>query len=130
MKCNVDKINDFFNSDKFEADIKKFVSKLLNFCCKNDININKSKLYFLDLGFYEIEKEDDIDIEDDYIIDFYKLSNFNSEFRATIFKLILTSDTLEDDDFFIDFMYDDLKIFIPYKKWEKINRKNKLKSFK
>lgn len=130
MKCNSNKINEFFSNDRYDRDFKDFVLKLIKYFCElNSCDVYKSKFAFLDLGFYEIEKNDDFDDDYYYVIDFFKLSNLNSNLRAMIFELMLKSEN-EDRDFFTEFMYDDLKIFVPYEEWNKVNRKNKLTSLK
>ena len=121
MKCNPDKINNFYKGGKFEQDIKDFVSYLFTVSDADE----SIRFAFLDLGFYEIENEEDVE-EDSKVIDFYKLSNFDPKLRKVIFKITKKAVSDEVSDFFDSFITEDLQIVIPYKKWKKINRKNKL----
>jgi hypothetical protein len=133
MKCNIEKINAFFNNEKFDKDIKDFVLELLKNFCKAPTardNIYAAQFAFIGLGFYDIEDSDDT--EDYSVIDFYKLNTLNPEFRKLVFKLILkfikTDGLKPDSDFFEQFVYKDLKILVEYEKWSQVNRKNKLTS--
>lgn len=127
MKVNKEKINQFFESDKFGEDIKEFVLEMLEILFKDSDNIYSSKILFLDLGFYEIDQNDDIE-DDEKVINFYELSILTSKLRKLIIDKIinLIKDENKTSDFFDSFVIDDLKIFVYYEDWKKINRKNKL----
>jgi len=132
MKCNIEKINAFFNNDKFDKDIKDFVLELLeNFCKVPGDNDNIApQIAFTGLGFYDVEEGDDT--EDCTVIDFFKLNTLNPELRKLLFKLILkfikTEGLKPDSDFFEQFVCKDLKILVGYEKWAQTDRKNKLTS--
>lgn len=133
MKCNVDKINEFFNGDKFDKDIKKFVMKLFKefFELKNSyFDEDEARICFLCLDFYSVEKDDDLNDENYKVIDFYTISLLAPKFKKYILELLLKYIKNKSDintDFVNEFMLEDIKILIPYEKWFKINRKNKLK---
>ena len=128
MKCNLEKINQFFESDKFNDDIKDMVLDLLKMygsSVKDDEFIN-TKIVFLGLDFYEIEPDDEPG-DEHVVIDFYKLNNLNIKLQKFIISIIIESFKNEGSfDFAWEFIQEDLKIVIPYKEWYKINRKNKL----
>lgn len=138
MKFHFEKFNNFFTSD-FDKDVKDFVIEIFNALLKdtdNNIDIFKSKILFLSLGFYEIEKSDDDALnsyEDDEldVIDFYKFSRINPDFKKLLLSIIqvqlTTSDDGNDSEFFDDFIRNDLKVIVKFQDWNKINRKNKLK---
>jgi hypothetical protein len=132
MKCNINKINEFFEGDKFDKDIKKFILKIFLLLSKDKYNFDiiSAKILLLSIGFYSVEKDDDIDEDDDSykVIDFYKLSSMSPKIRKYIFKSLFyyIKKETELNDFCEDFIYNDTKIIVPYKKWNKINRKNKL----
>lgn len=127
MKFNLKKFNDFFESNNYEQDINDFVIKLYNHFMEKDGDIMEIKISLLDLGFYEIEKDDIDDYEDTCIIDFYKLSTINKKIRPDIIKNIFDFIIGENQtDFFIDMATEDLKILIVYDEWKISNRRNKL----
>jgi len=133
MKCNLEKISQFFDSNKFEQDIKDFVLNMFKLFFDENNRYYNLKFMFFDLGFYEITKEDetefDLDDEDDCrVIDFYKLSAVYPLLRKIIFNHFYKNVTDgSSTDFFDDFIFTDAKIVVSYKKWSKTNRKNKLK---
>lgn len=126
MKINKEKINQFFEGDKFDQDIKDFVLCLMECVFRSSDNIVSAKLIFLNLGFYDLEETDDIG-DDEKIINFYELSKLAPDLKKLVLKLLtsLIKDDGKTGDFFDDFM-DELKIFVYYEDWKKINRKNKL----
>ena len=75
MKCHSDKINNFLNSDNVDLITKEFVINLFTKFIKNvNEDIISSKILFIDLGFYEVEKSD-LENEDEdelEVIDFYE----------------------------------------------------------
>lgn len=136
MKVNKEKINQFFESDKFDEDIKEFVLEMLEILFKDSdylpvvqkIPCESAKILFLDLGFYEIEGED---IEDDArVINFYELSKLTPKLRKLIIDTLLKliKDQSKTSEFFDDFVIEDLKILVYYENWKKTNRKNKLET--
>jgi hypothetical protein len=131
MKCNYIKISNFLGNDSIDNDTKEFVLNIFRIFFKNEPNsIIEAKILFLDLGFYEVDKSDleDEDEEDLRVIDFYKISNLNINLKKMLFGYFLEilNGTSEINDFAESFFSEDLKIFIPYSDWKRINRKNKL----
>jgi hypothetical protein len=130
MKCYPEKINAFLENEKIDTDIKDFVLALF----KNFTSIPKAfmpigvKISFLALGFYEVEAEDEDELDgDEPVIDFYKLNNLTPSFRMFIIKLINKGFKHEKfSDFANELLGEDLKVIIEYKDWKKMNRKNKL----
>lgn len=130
MKINIDNINNFFKSNDYEQDVKNFVIKLFNKFCRNNIhNEIEPKFLFLDLGFYEIENNDNFgsDFDGVNIINFHLLNKFDSDFRKMLINTIESSyfkDSLTD--FGSELLYDDTKVIFPFSEWKKVNRINKL----
>ena len=122
MKCNVEKINAFFNDDKFDKEIKDFVINLFIHFFKEESRYSlepiQIKFLFLSLNFFKEEKDDFDNYYEDgfYVIDFYTLSLLNIVFKKEIIKLfeshLKNGDT---NDFFEDFMINGKKLI------EKIN---------
>ena len=131
MKCHSDKINNFLNSDNVDLITKEFVINLFTKFIKNvNEDIISSKILFIDLGFYEVEKSD-LENEDEdelEVIDFYKISNCHIELKKMMFDYFLKTIAEDDDttDFGESFFVKDLKMIVPYSDWERVNRKNKL----
>lgn len=129
MKCNFERINSFLSSDKFDIITKEFVINLFTKFCKDDRkDIISSKILFLDLGFYEVDKSD-LEYEDEdelEVIDFYKISSLHIELKKMMFNYFLKK--IDDDitEFGESFFIQDLKLIVPYSNWKRVNRRNKL----
>lgn len=128
MKFNLKKFNEFFENENYEQDIKDFVLALFENFLNDEVNIIESKYLLLDLGFYEAEKDDvsDADNSEYCIIDFYRLSQVNKEFRTKLIKHIFDYLNSSYTDFFTDLVYEDMKIFLVYDDWKIAKRRNKL----
>jgi hypothetical protein len=103
MKFNLDKLNSFLEGD-YPKDIKDFVIDLFKLIFKDrdfTVEDDQLKVLFFDLGFYELENTDKIDItnEDEYkIINFNIFKNISKSFRKMIFKNIKRA--IKNDDSF------------------------------
>lgn len=131
MKFDLEKINNFFDNEKIDQDIKDFVIKFYNVLFQNDLTDDIFKFFLMDLGFYEMTKEDENEIDtkdEDYMVfDFFKLSKVNPSFRKIILERLYKN--LKNGDFseFFNEFLDESKLILQYEKWKKIRRKNKLK---
>jgi hypothetical protein len=129
MIFNLKKFNAFFEGDKYDQEIKDFVLKIYDTFFSNSVDILTSKYLLLDLGFYDLSKEDieDQDSYDLYIIDFYRLISLNPVFRTNVMILLLKYAKEEYvNEFYIDMISEDLKILIVYEDWKISRRRNKL----
>lgn len=115
MKCNLEKMNEFFKNNQDE-DVKKFIVKLLEEYSNNQYD--NYYVSFLQLGFFEVEAKDEINEfdEDLFVIDFMTILNLEDRLKKFILKGI------EDNSDSIILH----SVLMPYRNWEKINRKNKL----
>lgn len=134
MKCNVDIINKFFESEQ-EQDIKDFVINLLEYRAKgvNFINFN-----LLALNFYTLEESDKIktrdsngnyyDINEEVIINFYTIRKLHKDLRKIILDSIMNDLILNEviEMQSGESLFSDLDILIEYPDWEKMQRKYKL----
>lgn len=127
MKCNPEKINQFFESDKFDKDTKDFVLKLFKLFSHNDSIADRhiAQVVFLDLNFYEVDNSDDID-ESEHVINFYKLSTLSSDLKNLVMTLIISYIKNEGGTEFFEHLVKDLDVVVRYGDWNKIKRKNKL----
>jgi hypothetical protein len=127
MKCNPAKINSFFENNIYHQDIKDLVICLLRSFSESDDfeDVLNPGVAFLDLGFYEIEKDDDLGNEK--VIDFYTLSKLSPSLRKIVIKTLKKAIKRGASNDFFDEFIQDLGVIIPYDKWYRVNRKNKLK---
>lgn len=131
MKCNYDKISNYLSNESIDNDTKEFVLNIFRIFIKSDPNsIIEAKILFIDLGFYEVDKSDleDEDEEDLKVIDFYRISTLNANLKKMLFDYFLDilNGASDVSDFAESFFSEDLKIFISYSDWKRVNRKNKL----
>jgi hypothetical protein len=136
MKFNLDKLNSFLEGD-YPKDIKDFVIDLFKLIFKDrdfTVEDDQLKVLFFDLGFYELENTDKIDItnEDEYkIINFNIFKNISKSFRKMIFKNIKRAIKNDDsfstsESFFESFLKNDVNVIQSYNEWLLSNRKYKL----
>jgi len=133
MKCNIKKINEFFDSDH-DKYIKKFIIKLLEMRDDNNDVIN---YLLVGLNFYEIEDSDkkkyDVygswcDLDEKIIMNFPVIIKLHKNLRKIILKQILKyiENSGSDIDIPEDNLLSDLNIFVYYADWVKNQRKYKL----
>lgn len=135
MKCNVDKISQFFQTENYSPEIKELVLNLLKaYCLEKNIETDVARVSLIGLDFYEVEPDDYFDESECKVIDFYKLSTFGPDLQKFVLDMIKVmikdDDDVDTSDFLEDFLREDLKLLVPYEKWKKTNRKNKLKKLK
>lgn len=130
MKFNVNKLNNWFITNTDE-DVKKFILKfitLASFKTNNYFDKYEQKIYLFDIGCVEIENDDyDDDFDDFMVINLGLIKTLQPDLKKTILK-ILSKYFFTDDSSteFMDSLLDELKIFIPYKDYSTIIRKQKL----
>lgn len=130
MKFNVNKLNNWFITNTDE-DVKKFILKfitLASFKTNNYFDKYEQKIYLFDTGCVEIENDDyDDDFDDFMVINLGLIKTLQPDLKKTILK-ILSKYFFTDDSSteFMDSLLDELKIFIPYKDYSTIIRKQKL----
>lgn len=135
MKCNIEKINQFFLNQSYNIELKDLVLNLMKEYCSNEnIDADIAKISLMGLDFYEVETDDVFDEQESKIIDFYKLSTFAPElqkFTIEMINILIKNDySIRTGDFLDEFLIKDLKILVPYEKWKKTDRKNKLNKLK
>ena len=134
MKCNIKKINEFFDSDH-DKYIKKFIIKLLEM--RDDDNNDVINYLLVGLNFYEIEDSDkkkyDVygswcDLDEKIIMNFPVIIKLHKNLRKIILKQILKyiENSGSDIDIPEDNLLSDLNIFVYYADWVKNQRKYKL----